>query len=139
LILRAPAALVLLALLLAALLPGAGAAGGRSAAKVRTKKVSLKFDSRRRRSGLVTVAAGGTVSATARDGTKYTLSVPAHALLADTTVSLTPVVSLRGLARGAKLRGAVQLAPEGLGLVRPATLTIATRRRAKGVRGTAWR
>ena len=136
---RAPAGLVLPALLVAALLPVAGAAGRRPAPRVRTKKVSLKVDPRRRASGLVTVAAGGTVSTTARDGTKYTLSVPAHALLADTTVSLTPVVSLRGLARGAKLRGAVQLAPEGLGLVRPATLTIATRRRAKGVRGTAWR
>jgi hypothetical protein len=138
LFLRAPAVPVLLALLVAAILPVAGASGRRPA-KVRTKKISLKFDSRRRRSGLVTVAAGGTVSTTARDGTKYTLSVPAHALLADTTVSVTPVVSLRGLARGAKLRGAVQLAPEGLGLIRPATLTIATRRRAKGVRGTAWR
>lgn len=45
---------------------------------------------------------GGRLSATAADGTRYTLEVPADALAADTAISLTPITSLGSapLARG---------------------------------------
>lgn len=65
-----------------------------------------------------------TISATAADGTKFTLTVPKDALLSTTTITLTPVAAVGGnpLSRG--LVGAVQIAPEGLMLNKPATLTI---------------
>ena len=67
---------------------------------------------------------GGRITATAADGTRYTLEVPADALAASTAISLTPITSLGSapLARG--LRGAVRMAPSGLVFRTPATLRI---------------
>lgn len=67
---------------------------------------------------------GGSVTATADDGTAYSLSIPAGALDAPTSVALYPVASLTGLPSGTSLRAGVQFAPEGLRLVMPARLTI---------------
>jgi hypothetical protein len=67
---------------------------------------------------------GGTVTATDADGTVYTLAVPAGALLADTSITLTPVAAIDDLPLTDGLVAAVQFAPEGLRLYVPATLTI---------------
>jgi hypothetical protein len=45
-------------------------------------------------SALVTMAGGGTVSATGANGVAYSLDFPPYALLADTTVTVTPLLAL---------------------------------------------
>jgi hypothetical protein len=67
---------------------------------------------------------GGTLAATAADGTTYTLTVPAGALTAPATITLTPVSALTGLPAGLTLIAAVQAEPSGLTLGVPATVTI---------------
>src|SRR5712691_12453 len=52
------------------------------------KNVSLNLDTSRSASLAMTVASGGAVSTTASNGMKMTLSVPAGALTADTTVQI---------------------------------------------------
>lgn len=69
-------------------------------------------------------AAGGTLSATAADGTRFRLDVPAGSVADGTTITMTPLSSLGGPRWAARLVGAVQLAPEGLLLMRGATLTV---------------
>lgn len=68
---------------------------------------------------------GGTVSATAADGTVFTLTVPDGALLNKEKITLTPVASVDRLPLSGGLAAAVQLAPEGLLFFEPATLVIA--------------
>ena len=72
---------------------------------------------------------GGTLQATAQDGTLYTLTIPKDALLNDLTISLTPVSAIDNLPLGSKGLAAVQLAPEGLNLLEPATLVIKAKTR----------
>ena len=75
--------------------------------------------------------AGGTVSATSAGGAAFALAIPAGAVSAPTTISLTPVKRIKGF----PLRGprfAVQLSPDGLALLEPATLTITIKRAARG-------
>ena len=69
-------------------------------------------------------AQGGEVQATAANGVRYTLRVPAGALLAPATITLTPG-TLSGLPGGGSALATVQAAPSGLQFVVPATLTIA--------------
>ncbi len=66
---------------------------------------------------------GGTLEAMGADGATYRLTVPAGALLATTTVSMTPLVSLAGAPVTGSLHG-VALEPAGLRLYDAATLEI---------------
>ena len=66
---------------------------------------------------------GGTVSVTGSDGTRYDLTIPARALAATTSITLTPVASLAGLPGGNDAH-AVEFAPDGLAFAVPATLRI---------------
>lgn len=68
--------------------------------------------------------AGGTISATAADGTVYRLRIPADALIAPEDITMVPVASVEGLPEGGRAVAAVQLEPDGLQLFQPATLTI---------------
>ena len=68
-------------------------------------------------------AQGGEVEATAANGVRYTLRVPAGALLEPATITLTPG-TLTGLPGGGSAFATVQAAPSGLQFVVPATLTI---------------
>jgi hypothetical protein len=68
---------------------------------------------------------GGTISATAADGTLFTLTLPPDALLSPETITMTPVTAIDGLPLSGGLAGAVDLAPAGLRLFNAATLTIA--------------
>jgi hypothetical protein len=74
---------------------------------------------------VITATAGGSITATAADGTIYTLAIPADALLFDTEITLTPVTSIGGLPFSGGLQDAVQIAPDGLYLYQVATLSIA--------------
>lgn len=68
-------------------------------------------------------AGGGVVTATGSDGTTYELTVPAGALVAPATITLTPVASLGKFPGGGKAH-AVQFAPDGLSFATPAALRI---------------
>lgn len=72
--------------------------------------------------------AGGTLTATAADGTVYTLTLPANAVAADTEITMTPVAQFTSLPfNGSDTRAAygVQLAPEGATFSTAVTLHIA--------------
>lgn len=67
-----------------------------------------------------------TLTATGADGTRYTLEIPAGALLWEADIRLIPVAEIAGLPLSGGLIGAVQLEPEGLLFLEPATLSIET-------------
>jgi hypothetical protein len=67
---------------------------------------------------------GGTISATGADGTVYTLTLQKDSLELDQAITLTPLSAADGLPGGHALAAGVQLDPQGLQLVKPATLTI---------------
>ena len=67
---------------------------------------------------------GGTISVAAADGTKFTLTMPKDALLSEETITMTVVSAVNGLPLKGGLTASVQLAPEGLELFEPATLTV---------------
>lgn len=83
----------------------------------------VTLDQARAASGLIATS-GGTLMATAADGTTYTLTVPADALLDDTTITLTPVIAIGGFMVGRGLVATVDAEPSGLVFLKPATLTI---------------
>jgi hypothetical protein len=85
--------------------------------------VQVKLDSAHSASQSITPD-GGTLQAAAQDGTRYTLTIPKGALLEDLTIGMTPVSGIDGLPLSGKSLAAVQLAPEGLNLLEPATLVI---------------
>lgn len=58
-------------------------------------KVRSQVDAARSVS-MVVARGGGTLTVTAADGTRFTLSVPARTFSADTRITLTPVTELRG-------------------------------------------
>jgi hypothetical protein len=74
--------------------------------------------------------AGGSLQATAIDGTVYTLQIPEGALAEPTTITMTPVSGIEALGLTGGLVGAVQLAPSGLVFARSAILHVATSRTA---------
>jgi hypothetical protein len=67
---------------------------------------------------------GGTLSATAADGTRFTLILPPHALLSPERITMTPISAIAGLPMSGGLVAGVQFGREGLLLLEPATLTI---------------
>jgi hypothetical protein len=75
------------------------------------------------RAGGTIGAAGGTLTATGADGTAFTLTVPAGALVSDEDIAMTPVSSIGGLPFDS-LVGAVDLQPDGLQLLKAARLEI---------------
>ena len=85
---------------------------------------------------------GGTVAAEADDGTRFTLTVPAGALIAPVRITLTPLTEAEGLPLSGGAVAGVQLEPEGLLLFHAATLTVegpATAGTAAGrPRAVAW-
>lgn len=67
---------------------------------------------------------GGTITATGADGTTFTLTIPKNALAIDTAITMTPVSSLQGVTFSDGVVEAVQLTPDGLSFLQPASLTI---------------
>src|SRR5678816_827171 len=70
--------------------------------------VTVQLDKKQTASRMITTA-GGTVSLNASDGSKFTLDVPADALEADTTITMTAVKSLDGAPLANNSPTAVQL------------------------------
>jgi len=68
--------------------------------------------------------AGGTVTATAADGTSYELTIPEGALFTTETISATPITGATGEAIGDAAVVGVRLEPDGLSFIAPASLTI---------------
>ena len=65
-----------------------------------------------------------TITATATDGTTYSLLIPADALLGPEKITMTPVASVPDLPLSDGLVAGVQIEPHGLMLLKPAELTI---------------
>src|SRR3954471_11537968 len=79
---------------------------------------------------------GGTLQATGADGTVFTLTIPAGALLVDTTITMTPLADASGLnISGAHMAG-VQLEPDGLEFYQVANLRVAP---PEGAHTARWR
>jgi hypothetical protein len=85
--------------------------------------VTVQLDKKQTASKLVP-RTGGSLSLTAADGGKFTLDVPADALEADTTITMTAVKSIDGAPLGDGPPTAVQLEPSGLFFKEIVTLTI---------------
>ena len=85
--------------------------------------VKVQLDKKQTATGKVSPG-GGSVSLTAADGSKFTLDVPANAVEADTTITMTAVKSLDGAPLANNTPTAVQLEPSGLFFKEIATLTI---------------
>jgi hypothetical protein len=87
--------------------------------------VSIELDPARKTTGEITPA-GGTLSATAADGTTFTLLFPENAVLSKLQVSMTPISNINDLPLTGGYVGAVHLEPEGMEFLEPVTLTIQT-------------
>lgn len=68
--------------------------------------------------------AGGTITATGKDGTRYTLRIPAGALDSPTQITVTPLDQLEDLPLTGGFAVGVDFAPDGLEFRHPAELEI---------------
>jgi hypothetical protein len=103
---------------------GAGDSGtGWLAGDGKPVDLALTFDPANGAAKVITPR-GGYVSASGADGTLYRLEVPEGALLSDERISLIPVTAVKGLPLNGGSVAAVHLKPEGLRLLKPATLHI---------------
>jgi len=68
---------------------------------------------------------GGSIEATGSDGTQYTLTIPAEALITDTEITITPILDIPDLPMSGGLVGGAHFEPSGLELFRTATLRVA--------------
>jgi hypothetical protein len=69
-------------------------------------------------------AKGGQIHLTLPNGMAYNLNIPDGALMNDQEISMVPITRIDGMRLSGGLIGGVQLEPEGLELLAPATLTI---------------
>jgi hypothetical protein len=69
-------------------------------------------------------SSGGTLDATATDGTHYHLVVPAGAVAATTKITMTPLESIEGLPARTELAFGVRFSPDGQLFVRPSWLYV---------------
>jgi hypothetical protein len=94
----------------------------------RPVQLQLAFEPERGRAKEITPK-GGTISVVAGDGTRFELRIPEGALTYPERISVIPIASVRGLPLqgGGGSIAAVHLKPEGLRLMKPATLSIRPR------------
>jgi len=85
--------------------------------------VMVELDKKQTSSGKIGKT-GGSISLTTADGSKFTLEVPATALDAETTITLTAVKTIDGAPLATNTPTAVQLEPSGLLFNEITTLTI---------------
>ena len=90
-------------------LPGGSASPG---ATTIAAQLSFDEDADVAAQGMATFEEGGTITATALDGTTFELAVPRFALAEDTAITLTPLSNVQGV--GDRPAYAVRLEPEGL-------------------------
>jgi hypothetical protein len=89
-------------------------------------QLELEFEPERGQAKEIT-SRGGTVSATSGDGTRFELRIPEGALVYPERISVIPISSVRGLPLKGGSIAAVHLKPDGLQLMKPATLSIRPR------------
>ncbi|HET7551261.1 MAG TPA: hypothetical protein VFK04_08220 [Gemmatimonadaceae bacterium] len=89
-------------------------------------QLELTFEPERGRAKEITPA-GGTISATSSDGTRFELRIPEGALVYPERISVIPISSVHGLPLSGGSIAAVHLKPDGLRLMKPATLSIRPR------------
>lgn len=110
-------------------LAGCGGGGGDAAdasppsASVPAPSTAVQADASRTAKSRVGPT-GGSVSVTAADGRRYTLTVPAGALKDETEISAMPVTSMGAAPLAAGVKGAVRFGPSGLKFGQAATLRI---------------
>ena len=85
--------------------------------------LKVQLDKKHTASGKI-LPGGGTVSLTSADGSKFTLEVPAKALDAETTITMTALKSMDGAPLDNNTPTAVQLEPSGLFFNEMVTLTV---------------
>jgi hypothetical protein len=105
------------------LLAACGGGGGDDDASSGGSGTAVRLESAATASATIG-AAGGTVTAVAADGRRYTLTVPAGALAADAAITATPIVSMGNAPLADGLRGGVRFGPSGTRFAVPATLRI---------------
>ncbi len=127
---RAGLAVSVLVIALAALL-AAGAAADAKGRKRGPIDAKVTVDKGRAVSATITAAAGGRLAVTARNGTKITISFPAGAVAEDTLVTAVAVTKLANAKLRPGLLAGVQLAPEGLQLLKPASVRFARHGKAR--------
>ena len=119
--------LVLVGMLLAAVacLGGSGSEDVSEALDPETQPVTVTttVDQGRAVSAMIGPA-GGSLTATGADGSRYVLEVPADALVVETEITMTPIESMEGLPLEDGLAAGVQLEPEGATFYDFVTLTI---------------
>lgn len=74
----------------------------------------------------VMAVAGGVITATSADNSRFTLTIPSGALYTATTISLIPLLAIDGKPLGGSAGAGVKLEPDGLQFALPVTLTIQT-------------
>ncbi len=116
-------AVALFGALIAALLTGCGGGTG-GASPAPSGSLSAPTLQASQASTLRMGAAGGSVTATALNGTVYTLTVPFGALTSDVDITLTPISDMGDAPLASGLLGAVQMEPSGLVFARQATLSM---------------
>lgn len=94
----------------------------------------VAVDQKRAANVLITAAAGGSIALRARNGTNVVVTFPAGAVAQDTRVTAALVTRLASRITGKGLLTGVQLQPEGLVLLKPATVRFS--RRGVAPRGT---
>ena len=73
---------------------------------------------------IISASNGGAITTTGADGSTFTLTIPANALLSDESITVTPLLAVSGLPISGGFVAGVLFAPEGLRFTQPATLTI---------------
>ena len=86
--------------------------------------VSVTRDAGHAANADIVAETGGTVTATSANATVFSLAIPAGALVADATITLTPVTTVTGYQTSGGVLAAVDFAPTGLQFLSPATLTV---------------
>jgi hypothetical protein len=86
--------------------------------------VSSTIDPSHAVSGVISAVSGGTLTTKSADGSEFTLTIPPNALLGDQPMTMSPIRSVAGFPLSGGFVAGVELSPEGLVLLQPATLTI---------------
>jgi hypothetical protein len=86
--------------------------------------VTPLLDSSHSIQALISSAKGGTLTATGADGSIFTLTIPPNDLLSDEVITMTPIVSIGDIPLSGGFAAGIDLQPQGLRLLVPATLTI---------------
>ena len=101
----------------------AGAATGEAPSAGAAVPVTMELESATASTATIG-RAGGSVYATAGDGTEYALQIPPGALGEDTAITVTPLSGLGGMPDETELRFGASLEPDGLVFATPAWLFV---------------